>query len=292
MKTRFLRFPADDGLLLQGLAYEPDTKTDKVILHIHGMAGNFYENRFLDSMARIFKDNGWAFFCPNTRGHDYIADFPIVDGDKYRRIGNAYETFEESVHDIKGAIDLLEKEGFTTIVLQGHSLGAPKVAYYLATTHDKRINELILASPADMVGLAEEDKNHAGWTKLAEDLINQGKEREFLPDLIWAEPDWNGYILSAHTYIDLTKRDHPVDVINTYDKDKPSKAREITVPIFAFFGTESESVIMEPQEALDILKAKATKCPRFDTAVIQGATHGYTDHEDEVAERIVVWLKN
>ncbi len=290
MQTHFVRFPTHDKLILQGLVYAPDSPTSKVILHIHGMAGNFYENRFLDFMAPIFTNAGWAFFCPNTRGHDYIADFPVVGGGKDRRIGNAYETFAECVHDIEGAIDWLTQAGYKTIILQGHSLGAPKVIYYTATTQDKRISKLILLSPADMVGLAEADKNYARWTQDARDLVAQGKEEEFLPDRIWVEPEWDGYILSAHTYLDLTQRDNPVDIINTYDKGKGSLLNQIRIPTLALFGSEDDAAIMPIQEALDVIKQKAKHCPQFDTDIIEGAPHTYAGQEQAIAEKIKAWL--
>src|SRR3989344_860743 len=110
MKTEFLRTTTEDKLILQGIIYSPDQPTNKEILHIHGMAGNFYENRFLDAMAKTLTDNGWAFLAPNTRGHDFIADFP-VEGDKeeFKRVGNVFEKFEECVLDIKCWMDFAEK---------------------------------------------------------------------------------------------------------------------------------------------------------------------------------------
>ncbi len=290
MKTQLIRFAADDKIMLQGLLYSPEEKTDKVILHIHGMAGNFYESDFIDAMARIFTDNGWAFFCPNTRGHDYIADFATTEGE-YKRIGDAYEVFAESVHDIRGATDFLAQQGFTSIALQGHSLGGPKVAYYVAQTQDNRINKLIFVSPADMVGLSEKEADFDETMAMAQKMIAAGKGHDIMPNPIFGEEGWDGYLLSANTYVDLSKRDNPVDVINTYDKDKPSDLAKITIPILATFGTENESVLMEPPQALDILKSKAPSCPQFDSAVIQGANHSYSSHAEELAETIIIWVK-
>ncbi len=290
MKTTFLRFPTDDQLILQGLLYSPDTPTDKAILHIHGMAGNCYENKYLDSMARIFTDNGWAFFAINTRGHDYMADIPTTDG-SYKRIGNAWEVFSESAYDIKGALDYLSSQGFTTLALQGHSLGAPKAIYYLSTSTDARVTRLVLASPADMIGLAEAESDFKQTMAIAHKMIREGRGKELLPQPIWAEDDLDGYPISANTYVDLSTRDKPVDIINTYHADKPSRLADITIPTFVFFGTEHEAVIMTPEAALALCKSKAHQCPRFDTAIFKGADHGYTNHEDEVATSIIDWLK-
>src|SRR5258708_4101905 len=124
MKTTFTRVVTEDKLILQGLLYEPDQKTDKIILHVHGMAGNFYENKFLDVMAKTFTDNGWALLVPNTRGHDFISDFPVAgEKEEYKRIGNFREKFEECVLDIKAWLDFASTENYRDVVLQGHSLG-------------------------------------------------------------------------------------------------------------------------------------------------------------------------
>lgn len=288
MKTKFLRVTTEDKLILQGLLYEPDKKTDNVILHIHGMAGNFYENRFLDAMAKVFTDNNFAFLSPNTRGHDYIADFPIEGTeDKYRRIGNTFEKFEESVLDIKCWMNFAEKH-FSHVILQGHSLGCSKVVYYLSQTKDPRVEKLILASPADMVGLTEKGSYHKEMMELSRKWIKQGKGKQILPKLLdgWA-------YLSADTYVDFHTRGNPIDVFNTYDRNARSRSLEnIKVPILAFFGTAKDTHITQtPKEALEIIKNK-TKTPKFTSGIVNGAPHSYFEHEKEVADRIINWLKN
>lgn len=290
MKIKFIRATTEDKLILQGLLYEPDKKTDKVILHIHGMSGNFYENRFLDAMAKTFTDNGFAFLTPNTRGHDFIADFPIAGGkEKYKRIGNVFEKFEECIFDIKTWMNFAQEQKFSNVVLQGHSLGCPKVVYYLSQTKDKRVRKLVLASPADMVGLTEKWPHHKEMMKLSQEWIKQGKEKEILPELL---DGWS--YLSAETYVDFHTRGGPIDVFNTYDKNIPSKSLEdVTIPTLAFYGTVGEAYIYPTaQESLNIIKNKAKNCLRFDTAVIEDASHGYFAHEQEVADLIINWIKN
>lgn len=288
MKTTFIRATTDDKLILQGLLCEPKKNTNKIILHIHGMAGNFYENRFLDSMAKTFTDNGWAFLSPNTRGHDYIADFPLAGAkEKYERVGNFREKFEECIYDIKSWMDCVESKGYKDVVLQGHSLGAVKVVYYLGKTNDKRVNKLVLASPPDMVGLAEAESNHKELLTLSKKMIKNGKGNEILPKLLW-----NWYYLSAKTYTDFCQRDNPIDVFNTYNKEKFSIISKITVPTLAFFGSKDDAVIMPVKEALGVIKNKAKNCPQFDTRIIDGAPHSYFKHEDEMAEQIINWIIN
>jgi alpha-beta hydrolase superfamily lysophospholipase len=286
MKTEFIRFETDDKLILQGLIYRPTEPTRKAYLHIHGMGGNFYENRFIDVMAENITQAGYAFLSINTRGHDIIADFPIAGGEeKYKRIGDAYEKFEECLLDIKPAVDYLQKNGYEEIVLCGHSLGAVKVVYYVAKTQDARVKKLVLMSPPDMIGLAEEGSSHKDLLSQSQKMVSEGRGEELLPTKVW---DW--YHLSANTYVDLNTRDNPVDIFNTYDKTKSSILSEIKIPTFAFLGEKDDAAILPQQEALEIIKSKAVNAPSFEIDIIPGAPHSYFGKEKVMAERIIKWL--
>ncbi|MBI3486251.1 alpha/beta fold hydrolase [Candidatus Daviesbacteria bacterium] len=289
MKTSFHRQTTSDNLILQGLLYEPEQKTNKLILHIHGMAGNFYENRFLDYMAKTFTKNGYAFLAVNTRGHDYIADFPIA-GDKEDdiRIGNVFEKFEECVLDIKCWMDFAAKK-FSQITLQGHSLGCSKVVYYLSETKDKRVKNLSLASPTDMVGMIERWSGSKQTAELSKKRVSEGKGEEIFPKVLG---DWA--YLSASTYLNFVTRGNSIDIFNTYAKHTRSIALEsIKIPTLAFFGTGDDICITKtPKEALEIIKSKAKNCPKFDIEVIKDAPHSYFNHEQEVTDLILNWLKN
>lgn len=284
---QFIRAATDDGLLLQALIHQPSQQSEEVVIHIHGMTGNFYDNRFLDAMAATFTVNGWAFLCPNTRGHDFIADIPIVGSEeRYRRVGNSNEIFEECIMDIKAWVDVAESMGYKNIVLQGHSLGAVKVAYYMAQTKDMRVSGLVLASPPDMIGLAEQEKDHDKKVSFARQMMAEGRNEELMPEKIW---DW--YYLSPQTFLNFSIRDNDIDIFNTYDRDKVSTSLEsIAVPVLAFCGSEDDANIVPADEAMAIIKAKAKNHQSFETRVVNGAPHSYFSHEAEVAELILGWL--
>jgi len=286
MNTKFVRITTDDKLVLSGNCYFPDKSIKKAILHIHGMAGNFYENSFLQFMASEFTNEDYAFLAINNRGAGIFFDFPVADGkETYKRIGNAYEIFEECIYDIKAGLDFLEKEGYTEIVLQGHSLGSVKVAYYIATMADKRVSKLVLVSPSDMVGLSE-DKNHESRMSLSKKFVKEGKGSELLPELLWG---W--YWLSAKSYISLSERGSAVDVFSTYDKEASSCIKNIIIPTLAILGGMDDAAILPVEESLKVIKEKAKNTTRFDTAIIGKATHSYFGYEKELADTITKWLK-
>lgn len=285
MKTTFVRVVTKDNLILQGLLYEPGMSSRKIIIHTHGMAGNFYENRFLDAMAQEYIKAGWAFLTVNNRGHDMMADFPLAGAkEKYKRIGNAWEKFTDCLIDIKAWIDFAQKVGYNDIILQGHSLGAVKVVYYLTKTKDKRVSKLLLASPPDMVRLTEKWKHYKEMLDLAKRMVKK-KGKEILPKQL---DEW--YYISAQTYVDFAERGNPIDVFNIYAPKALSALSEINIPIFAFIGSKDWCTVIKVNKALEILKHKAKKCPRFATAVVEGAAHSYFGHEQEVAKLVVNWL--
>lgn len=59
----------------------------------------------------------------------------------------AFSRFDESIADVKAAIDALVARGVSRIVLSGQGLGAAIVARYTAETGDARVRALILESP-------------------------------------------------------------------------------------------------------------------------------------------------
>jgi hypothetical protein len=143
LNGQIINYDTVDGLRLKGyLASSPINLA--TIVHIHGSCGNFYENPFLQFMAKIYIENGINFLSVNNRGHDCIAE-------AYRHgqlvyIGGANEILDECVYDLEGAIKFAEQLG-SRVIIQGHSYGCLKVLTYLANTGTPV--DFILLSPAD-----------------------------------------------------------------------------------------------------------------------------------------------
>lgn len=288
MNTQLVRVVTEDKLVLHGLLYTPDSPTSKVVLHIHGMGGNFYENHFLDFMSKTYTDQGYAFLSVNTRGHELVADFALETSgaEAYKRVGVINEIFEQSKIDIQTWVDFVEKEGFKQIFLQGHSLGCAKVVYYLSETQDTRIEKLILLSPADMIGLTERYIHFKEMMDEAKQLMANGEEQTVLSHQL---DDW--YFMSAKTFLNYATRGNPIDVFNTYDPNAESILKDITIPTLALFGDTQEAYITAtPDEALMIIKEKTAHCPEFVTKIIPGAPHSYKGHEQEVADSVIDFL--
>ena len=289
MKTSFIDFPATDGIKLQGLLFESETDSNTVVLHIHGMAGSFYENSFIPVMAESYTKAGVSFLAFNNRGHDYLCDLERMTPDGVASVmgGAAYELIEDSLFDIEGAIAYVRKLGFSRIVLQGHSLGTNKIIYSLS---QKSIDAagIVLLSPCDNFGLhiSEVGKKRSELVKLAELHISKGNSETLMPENIFFD-----YLLSARTYLGCFRDGSPLDTFPYHDSNNNfSMFKKAEVPIFIAFGTDGEYLLQTPDEVHRILEQKKSPKATISFNVIKGAPHSYTGKEKIVTEKIINWV--
>jgi len=290
MKTSFQRMITGDSIELVGLLYEPDQPTNKILVHVHGMAGNFYENKFLDAIAQTLTNNNIAFLTFNNRGCELMKDLTkIVDGKRtIVRIGNAYERFEDSVIDIKAAIDFVSTKGFSLIHLSGHSLGAPKVAFYSAETNDPRLTSVIFLSPSDMVGLVKMEKDFETNMSTARQFVTEGRSNEILP----TPALWDKSPLSAKTYISLGGEDSSVAIFNFHNPtDTLPLLAKITIPAYAIMGRKDDALVISVEETMDRIKKATQNSPKVETNILGDADHGYNGFEQDLADALVSWME-
>ena len=72
MKLELVRINSSDGIQLPGILYTPESNTKRIVIHIHGLNGNFYENNFLDEISKSYTNRGYAFLTFNNRGRGFI----------------------------------------------------------------------------------------------------------------------------------------------------------------------------------------------------------------------------
>ncbi|MEK9200365.1 MAG: alpha/beta fold hydrolase [Patescibacteria group bacterium] len=289
MKTTLHRIVTKDHLELVGLLYEPDNGSKEILVHVHGMAGNFYENKFLDYIAKTLTDSGVAFFTFNNRGCEYIKDITRIEGDRRytARIGDTFEKFEDCILDIEAAINFVHNKNFSEIHLSGHSLGSPKTAYYISNTKDHRIKSLLFLSPADMVGLAIADKNFEKDMKLANGMIEQGKGDEVMPTMVWGES-----YLSADTFVNLASKKSKVAIFNLYDKDdKLEVLSTISIPTIVMMGKRDGALTVPVEQLMERIKKALKSSSKVETVVLGEANHGYDGYEQKPADEINQWIQ-
>ena len=137
-------FLATDGLKLNGLLYESNQKTDKVILSVHGMSSNCLKNRE-DILSKCMNQNNIDYFCFNNRGSELVRYIKKdINGEKEKLLGGTtYEDVLEGYEDIVGAILKLRELGYKEIYLQGHSLGCTKIVYTYNELKEEEENDIL-----------------------------------------------------------------------------------------------------------------------------------------------------
>jgi pimeloyl-ACP methyl ester carboxylesterase len=292
LKGELCRSITPDGLELQGFLSSPEDGAPKgAILHIHGLAGNFYENRFIDSVANTVVASGRAFLAANTRGHDYLSDFisERPDGTKeYKQIGAIHEIFEECLEDIEAWIAHLRSRGMRSIILQGHSHGALKVTHYLHRKAGPEVTGLILLSPSDDFGC---QRSRLGVKfdeaiEVARAMVVEGRGADLMP------AQYFHYPVSARTYLDIFDdgSKHRSFNLSRTDSGEFPELRQIRVPVLAIVGSVEEAFLGTPERYISLMEAELQNAPNFTGKVIHGAPHNYLDYENEVARHIGEWL--
>lgn len=136
------------GMLFQSLNNSNDIslhKNQKIVIHIHGNYGNFYQNKFLWYMSTMYCKNGIDLLSVNTSSHDGLAEGYYGKNLKY--VGSSVSDYKDSLLDIQAAIDFATFLGYDDILLQGHSLGCDRVIDFLV--HSEKKLDTILLSPVD-----------------------------------------------------------------------------------------------------------------------------------------------
>jgi pimeloyl-ACP methyl ester carboxylesterase len=269
---------------------------ETTLLHVHGLAGNFYENRFVDHVARACASCGINFVTFNTRGHEYVSDFicQAPDGTMAsRQIGGAFEIFEDCVKDINAWIDFLKTRGTKRIILQGHSHGAIKATYYLSQVADPAISDpaiggLVLLSPSDDFGLQRYrmGKRFDEIVDIAGKMVAEGRGNEFM------SLDYFHYLISAMTYLDTFRPDSRLKIFNISMTDTHTfpEIESVRLPVLVIVGSVEEAFIGRPDEFIVDLKRRFKSTKDFTGHVIKEAPHNYLGYEAEVGQRIGEWL--
>lgn len=281
MDVKFIRFKASDQVELQGwLSQQPG---DTVVLHMHGMSGNGYENYFLDNLREMYSKHGITFFSIDNRGRGVITDFR--QGEGIKQGGSCFELIEESIHDIEGAIEYLKTLGKTKIILQGHSLGCMKVVHYLLTKGQSEIQKAILIAPTDMVKWGEADANHQDYLARAQQMVAEGKGDELLEGRIWSQKT----PISAKTYISICAPQTHADMYG--DREGGALLGQIEIPMLLVYG-DADTGLLKTYGSVEnwVKRVEEIKSDKTEMQTVEGAQHGFRDREKELAQRLENFL--
>jgi pimeloyl-ACP methyl ester carboxylesterase len=273
MDNQLVRVKTSDSIELQGLHFANTPARKKVVIHLHGIWGNFYGNPFIDYFAQLYPQNGYDFVSANTRDHDD---------------GSINAKFEQCSLDIDAWLNYLSNKGYENVFLQGHSLGAIKAVFYSDRHSGKilqqHVSGLILLSPFDNIPFYSggDNKKRQEQVQRVTDLA-QNDQNAMVPKDIWEM-----WPLSAQTYLDLVKENGSVDVFpfrrGTLDGSVLSR---ISMRSFVAVGGNDFAAYPSPEKEMELL----SKLPRVDAKLIMGAPHNFAGREPNLLREIISWLK-
>lgn len=279
-----------DGLLHQGIFYQPQKSGRKALLYVHGLTSAFYHG--LPLFAELVKrceETGIGFTAFNNRGHDVITGIKKTDPEKpgeYTRMngGAGYEHFEECIYDIDAGISFLVEQGFPDVIILGHSTGANKVCYYAGKKNDDpRVAGVILASAVSdrldpSMGM-EKLKRHLAKANL---LAGKGKGEK----LIWG---FHAFPATYNRFISSFGPHSEEDVFDYGDREpKLTLFSKITKPLLLIEALHDE-YLDRPVEKVKAVFDGKRKSDHYRSIIID-SDHGYHGKEAEVAEKIMEFV--
>lgn len=272
-----------DKLTLSGLFSDGD-KSKPVILHIHGFEGDFFTNEFVNVITNRLRTQNTAFLSVQTRGigNEYLMK--LTDG-SWKKYGAHFEILEDTHNDIDAWIEFLLNQGYTNILLQGHSLGTMKIVRYLFEgKYADKVRKLVLLAPFDIFKLLE-DVTKGKWRdylEIAKQKVNEGKGEEIIPkEFLDVEMSYQTYV-SHHSENDFEymfafhKKGYTFPLL-----------QKIQIPVKVIVGSKDEwfhpANPSQPAEAIALMKQYIKT---FSSKIVDGAGHGYDGYEEIVADEI------
>lgn len=282
MKQELVRINSIDEIEQPGILYTPNENTNKIVIHVHGLNGNFYENRFLDILAKSYTDKNYAFLTFNNRGRDFITE--LLKGNDFTVIGGSLERFKDCILDIEGIVNWVKAKGYNEIILEGHSYGCNKVLYYYKHKKDDKIKKIVLLAPCDIPSEGKKffsDEEYKTAKDESTRLVKEGKDSELIDFSIMA----NGKIAAGTYYNDFLPGGEN-DFIRYSDgkNGKSEVLKSIDIPTLIVFGDIDECVLTQPIEIVkEYLNNNIDNC---NIQIIDGADHSYMNRYEELGRVI------
>lgn len=289
---RLVNTKTRDGVRLDGFLANPhrgqaDADRRTAWLICHGVNGNFYGSSLLTEIAEAIDQLGHTSLLVNNRGHD-IASFNGAE--LPMRLGSQFETISHCTYDFEAWVDFLRSEGYTSIGVIGHSLGAVKLAYWAAETNHPEFTAAICVSPPRLSSriLMNDPKRasvFASQMEAARKLCDEGRPDEVMK-VRFPLPTW----ICASTYLDKYGHDEKYDYMD--------KVARIRVPVLWFFGESevlhgSSNFLGADLELIKRIQEIEAGQADFDQEVltISGADHSYRGTRKALLEPLKHWIE-
>ena len=271
MNVEIVKFYAEDDVLLNGILYQSENNTKKLLIEVHGMTSNCLKKRE-EIIAGEVENIAIDSLSFNNRGSEIIKYMKRKDGSKF-------------IGAIKYAIEL----GYTSIYLQGHSLGSTKIVYTYnkmrkeKNPYIKYIKGILLLSLIDIPDMM--------LSFTPKEYIEYGlqKEKENNTSILMPEGS-TIHPMSVKTFLKYVKYYNQIDFAR-YSKEEEEfqVLNNISVPLFMRWGDTQELIKREASEQAEFVKSKI-KNKNTDIGYIEGANHSYKGKEEILAKQICEFL--
>ena len=279
---KFLSIKAIDGFKVDAALWQPDgVQPDRtaILVQVHGSGSNLAELP-LRAIARALSSKGYAALSISTRQHDTNINT---------------DNFFDVRKDIEAAVATAKALGYTSIVLEGHSLGTIQVEYYAATNWDPAIKAVVLTGPFGKLPwksrniIIQDDDTYKELGVVARSATVAGKAADILPMKM---PYLNGRQTPVTAQHFLTYRDeHSSAADGTYWIPR------IPHPIL-MLRDQADGIVL-PFEPYMLLSAA-----HGEGSLVQGITyevvpdthptgptgHTFTDNTQPLVDRVSAWL--
>ena len=270
------------GVVLNGVLFESEKKSDTVLIAITGIHGNFYSNPFYFNIGDTLSANGIDFIYAQT--NDAFSEIETINfkTKKKELIGSWNERFFYTEEDIGAYIDFAAKN-YKKIILAGHSLGANKVIYYLSKNFDERVDKFIFLSPANLTYMMKNVTDYE--KKIIKKFVDYGQGEKILPF------EFMGWVVctanTANDWLSGTLNNVHVEVDGDF-----TQVEKIRHEGALFIGTYDNFTCGDPVKFLKNINDHMQTAEKNKLIFIEKTGHTYQQKEQEIADKILDVIKS
>jgi dipeptidyl aminopeptidase/acylaminoacyl peptidase len=274
--TQLVSFKTSDGITLAGQLFEPQTKTNRVLIMIPGGSGSNLrpEGHDFKPFYERLNEKGISLFLQESRHGGKDGWLAVKE----------YSSFAK---DTQAAIQTMKDRGYTDIALFGISFGGTRLSYYLgATEWDSSVkvagyvNTILSIEQAAKDTMTDEE-----WKKFlaaryeVRDLIAAGKGNQVVTVTIGGG---RKYTMDAHTMIQI------IGTPEESDSHSLKWVGGIKMPVLVIHGVKDPDA---PPYTHEILFKAFTSTSKKNLIAVEGSAHYIKGaFAEQYAEKIADWV--
>ncbi|MDE5844108.1 MAG: alpha/beta hydrolase [Muribaculaceae bacterium] len=128
---------------------QAESPSDVAVLYVHGFNDYFFQS----DEANQFVNHGYSFYAVDLRKYGRS----LLPGQRMFQVRNMSEYFP----DLDSALSVIREDGYSKVILMGHSTGGLTTSLYMAQKRPATVCQLILNSPFLDWNLSKFNENFA-----------------------------------------------------------------------------------------------------------------------------------